>query len=88
MSEQKEFRAMLTTIDNPFNPFHQFKEWNAYDIANGYYTNQLLSSVANSIDSIDDDSVIDAMRQIVMYNLSGKHIMVTEETFDALIKIE
>lgn len=27
---------MLTTIDNPFNPFTQFDEWFAYDNEKGY----------------------------------------------------
>lgn len=27
---------MLTTIDNPYNPFDQFEQWLSYDLAKGY----------------------------------------------------
>ena len=35
-SEVKEF--MLSTSDNPYNPFTQFKEWYSFDISKGYNT--------------------------------------------------
>ncbi len=28
--------AMLTTVDNPYNPFENFNEWFLFDIMNGY----------------------------------------------------
>ena len=40
-------RAMLTTTDNPYNPFTQFDAWRAYDEAvAGYYTNSYLGRIA------------------------------------------
>lgn len=36
MAQQKA--AMLTTTDNPFDPFLQWNEWYAYDEAQGYHT--------------------------------------------------
>lgn len=29
-------QCMLTTIDNPFNPFTQFEEWFTFDMEKGY----------------------------------------------------
>lgn len=29
---------MLTTVDNPWNPFTHFREWYVYDIMHGYHT--------------------------------------------------
>ena len=29
---------MLTTVDNPYDPFEQFNEWFVYDSAKGYDT--------------------------------------------------
>lgn len=30
--------VMLTTIDNPFNPFEQFDDWYLFDMEKGYNT--------------------------------------------------
>lgn len=69
--------AMLTTIDNPFNPFTQFDQWRAFDEAKGYYTCELLARVAktsNELSEEDEDLAIEmAMNEIVKENLSGKH---------------
>ena len=39
---------MITTIDNPFNPFTQYDEWLAFDEQMGYYTNNYLARIANT----------------------------------------
>lgn len=36
---------MLTTSDNPFDPFTQYDEWNAWDLNAGYHTNALVARV-------------------------------------------
>ena len=43
---------MLTTIDNPFNPFDQFDEWFAYDVSKGYHTCSYLARIAKTSDEI------------------------------------
>ena len=43
---------MLTTEDNPYNPFTEFDEWYAFDEAKGYRT---LSYLAWVLDEIADD---------------------------------
>ena len=40
MSETKE--TMVTTIDNPWNPFTNWDEWYAYDEWHGYHTCSLV----------------------------------------------
>ena len=76
---------MLTTIDNPYNPFTQFEDWNAWDIAEGYCTNAYLARIARTSDDLseaDESSAIDqAMNEIVAHNVSGMHIIVTPSTF-------
>ena len=31
-----EKQAMLSTADNPWNPFTNFNEWYAFDVVHGY----------------------------------------------------
>lgn len=38
--------SMITTIDNPFDPFTQFDEWYAFDISKGYFTCSYLARIA------------------------------------------
>lgn len=45
---------MLTTIDNPFNPFTEYDEWLAYDESKGYYSNGLLARITVSTDELSD----------------------------------
>ena len=47
-------KTMLTTIDNPYNPFKQFDEWRVYDESNGYYSSSLLARVAYHSDELSD----------------------------------
>lgn len=68
-------QAMLTTIDNPFDPFDQFDEWFAFDVAKGYNTCAYLARIAKTSDELspqDEDLAIDqAMDEIVRLNVLG-----------------
>ena len=44
----------LTTIDNPFDPFEDFKEWWQFDTEQGYGTCQYLARVANVTNEMSD----------------------------------
>jgi len=81
-------QLMLTTLDNPFNPFTQFDEWYAFDVANGYNTCAYLARVTKSSDDLsefDSDQAIDqAMNEIINLNLLGNYIKVNEN-FDRRI---
>ena len=45
---------MLTTIDNPFNPFTEFDQWNQFDIEKSYYSCSLLARIARTSDQLTD----------------------------------
>ena len=45
----------LTTIDNPFNPFNDFKSWYLYDQSKGYKSSELLSRFARTSDQLSDE---------------------------------
>ena len=81
----KHFRPLLTTEDNPYDPFNDWEDWYAFDTQSGYDTLGLLDRVAKASGDMEDGSTRRAMAEIIRYNVSGKHIMVTAEQFDALI---
>jgi hypothetical protein len=45
---------LLTTIDNPYNPFKDWDSWFAYDLQKGYRTCQVLDRFYKTSDNISD----------------------------------
>ncbi|HEY6021400.1 MAG TPA: hypothetical protein VIY48_16290 [Candidatus Paceibacterota bacterium] len=80
---------MLTTTDNPYDPFTQFDEWYAYDTASGYHSSALLARVIRTSDDLSeaDQSVAieDAIDEIVRENVSGVHRKVTSNGEPSLV---
>lgn len=78
--------AMLTTIDNPWNPFTHYEEWFTWDYTAGYNSPALLARVVVTSDNLSDyDQELDIIRaidEIVRENVSGMHRKVTPETFN------
>lgn len=50
----KERSVMLTTIDNPYNPFKDFDKWFLYDVEHGYNSCQYLDRIAKTSDNLTD----------------------------------
>jgi hypothetical protein len=73
MSEVIEY--MLTTVDNPFDPFTRFDEWFAYDESMGYGTSAFLDRVANVSDELSEPDaalvIQEAIDEIIQENVSG-----------------
>lgn len=73
---------MLTTVDNPFDPFSNFDEWDSYDKALGHNSMALLARVViTSPDLSDADqelAIEQGIEEIVRENVSGVHRMVRE----------
>jgi hypothetical protein len=85
MSNKPSNTWLLTTIDNPHNPFSEWALWYQEDLRLGYDTCGLLARLTAASNDINDRSELAAMRDIVMYNFSGNHIMVSETTLEASI---
>ncbi len=68
---------MLTTVDNPFDPFTQYAEWSAYDEGKGYHSASLLARVVATSDELsqaDQSLAIElAIDEIVEENVLGLH---------------
>ena len=80
-----EIELMVTTKDNPFNPFTHFREWYAFDMASGYNTCGVLAAMTNEAEWLDTGGNIFGLRDIVQEDPLGVYILVTESEFDALM---
>lgn len=63
---------MLTTFDNPYNPFDDFTSWFMFDIEKGYYTCSYLGRIVNLSDDLCqkevDEEVERAIDEIIFYD--------------------
>lgn len=80
-------KCMLTTIDNPYNPFKQFDEWFAFDIEKQYYSCSRLARLTNLCDEMCETEVeqeieraIDRLIEIDELNIYKKLTLNTSET--------
>lgn len=62
--------SMLTTIDNPFDPFEDFASWFVFDSKEGYNSCGLLSIKAETSDVYSED----------------ENQMIIEEAIDSIIE--
>lgn len=80
---------MLTTFDNPFDPFTQWDDWYMWDLNAGYHTPGLLARVSHSSDEISDAdqflAIQQAIDEIVRDNVSGMHRRVKRGDHERLI---
>ena len=68
-------RHMLTTVDNPFNPWTHFDSWYAWDEQAGYHTTSFLARVtrtSTALSDADQDLALEqAIDEIVRENVLG-----------------
>lgn len=76
---------MLTTVDNPFNPFTEWNEWYVFDAQKGYNTPSFLARItilSSDLSEADQDLAIEqAMDEIVKENVSGMWKKVTRDDY-------
>ena len=76
--------VMLTTIDNPFDPFAQWDEWKRFDEDMQYYTCEYLARIAKTSDDLSDadneSAIEDAINEIVSLNILGVYRKVFKKT--------
>lgn len=51
-------QCMLTTFDNPFDPFEQFIPWFLFDVEKGYNSCCVLARIANVSESMTEEEYI------------------------------
>lgn len=73
---------MLSTSDNPWNPWTHFKEWQAWDMQAGYFTLPYLARItisSNELSEADQDLAVElAIEEIVRLNINGMYVAVPE----------
>lgn len=68
---------MLTTVDNPYDPFTQFDQWYSFDERSGYHTTGYLARItlsSSDLSDADQSSAIEqAIDEIVELNANGMY---------------
>lgn len=79
--DNKKF--MLTTIDNPFDPFTQFEQWFLFDVEKGYNSCSYLARIAKTSDQFTEDEndkeIERAIDEIIKYDFMNIYKKVTKE---------
>ena len=70
-----ENEFMLTTIDNPFDPFEDFTSWFLFDTAKKYNSSSRLARIAHLSDDMTEKEVNEeierAIDEIIKYDFLG-----------------
>lgn len=78
--------TMVTTTDNPYDPFTQFDQWFAFDTIQGYNTCSYLARIAKTspeLSPMDQAIAIEeAVDEIVDMNLLGIYKKLVRDTKD------
>ena len=67
--------SMLSTTDNPYNPYVNWDEWYQFDEDKGYHSCSYLARLVKTVDNLSDRDyelmVDNAIDEIVKYDLTG-----------------
>lgn len=77
---------MLTTVDNPHDPFDDFTAWYTFDVMSGYNTSEFLARIlidSDQLSEADHDRAVElAIDEIIQENVSGVHRKIIKEVND------
>lgn len=75
--------CMLTTFDNPYDPFEQFTSWYMFDVEKGYNTCSYLARIAKIPDNFTQKEtyveIERAIDEIIQYDFRNIYKKVTKE---------
>ena len=78
-----EHECMLTTIDNPFDPFEQFDSWFLFDVEKGYYTCDVLARIAHFTEDMSQKEIDEenerAIDEIIKFDFTNTFKKVTRQ---------
>ena len=71
---------MLSTSDNPYNPWTDYDKWLAWDESSGYNTNNYLARLCNTLAGMSDEDEEYVYRlavdSILEQNITGNYVLV------------
>ena len=83
------YECMLTTIDNPYDPFEQFDLWFLFDIEKGYNSCAYLARIARTSDQLSDEEnneeIERAIDEIIKYDFMNIYKKVRKEKENSLV---
>lgn len=72
--------TMLTTVDNPFDPFDNFNSWYMFDVENGYNSCSYLARIAKTSEQFTDleneEEIERAIDEIIEYDFRNIYVKV------------
>lgn len=76
-------KYMLTTFDNPYDPFEQFTSWFLFDVEKGYDSCAYLGRIARTSDQLSEEEndleVERAIDEIIKYDFRNIYKKVTRQ---------
>ena len=76
-------RCMLTTFDNPYDPFEQFTSWFLFDVEKGYNSCAYLGRIARTSDQLSEEEndleIERAIDEIIKYDFRNIYKKVTRQ---------
>ena len=73
-------KCMLTTIDNPYDPFDNFKAWYLFDVQKGYNCCSYLARIAKVSDEMteteNDEEIERAIDEIIEHDFMNIYVKV------------
>ena len=74
--------CMLSTIDNPFNPFEDYSSWLMFDKEKGYDSAERLMRIAKLNDDMtqkeENEEIERAIDEIIKYDILNVYIKVSK----------
>lgn len=71
---------MITTIDNPFDPFEDFNSWYMFDVLKGYNSCSYLARISKTSDQFtqieNDEELERAIDEIIQHDFLGLYVKV------------
>lgn len=75
MSDESNVQSMLTTVDNPYDPFTEFDQWNSFDQRAGYNSMAFLARISRDSDELSETdrnlAIEQAIDEVVKENVLG-----------------
>ena len=72
--------VMLSTVDNPYDPFDNFSSWYMYDVESGYNSCAYLARIAKTseqfTDTENEEEIERAIDEIIQYDFRNIYVKV------------